>query len=82
MVTFQGVSKFYSRNSAGKYPLDVSEIRAAFLMSETTGQRIRSFRTDRLATIIADEMPVKLEKQQRLVFHIMPLASFSHPGFP
>jgi hypothetical protein len=77
MVTFQSASKFYSRNSAGKYPLDVSEIRAAFLMSETVGQKIRSFRTERLATIIADELPVKLEKPQRLVFHILPLISFS-----
>ncbi len=41
MVTFKGSSKFYSRNSAGKYQLDVSEIRSAFLLSETIAERIR-----------------------------------------
>src|SRR5688500_3252299 len=30
MVSYQGATKFYSRNSAGKYPLDISEIRALF----------------------------------------------------
>ncbi len=31
MVTFQGASKFYSRNSAGKYPInDIEEIRDFF----------------------------------------------------
>lgn len=35
MVTYQGQSRFYSRNSAGKYPLDVSELRALFSISET-----------------------------------------------
>ena len=80
MVTFKGVSKFYSRNSAGNYPLDVSEIRAAFLMSETAGQKIRSFRAERLAAIIGNETPVELSNRHRLVFHILPLISFS-PGF-
>lgn len=32
MIT-KGSSKFYSRNSAGKYPLDVFEIRTAFNVS-------------------------------------------------
>ena len=35
MVTFKGTSRFYSRTSNGKYQLDVSEIRAAFLLSES-----------------------------------------------
>jgi hypothetical protein len=26
IVTFQGLSRFYPRNSAGKYPLDAGEI--------------------------------------------------------
>ena len=43
MVTFKGLSRFYSRTSAGKYPLDVHELRAAFALSETTAERIRNF---------------------------------------
>jgi len=35
MVTYKNHSRFYSRNSAGKYPLDVTEIRSAFIASES-----------------------------------------------
>jgi len=77
MVTFQAASRFYSRNSAGKYPLDVSEIRAAFLLSETISDRIRELRSSRLAAVLASETPVQLRPGQKLVMHIMPLSSFS-----
>lgn len=73
MVTFKGSSKFYSRNSAGKYPLDVSEIRALFALSETTTERIRNFRTERLSKIIAGETPILLDDVPKIVLHIIPL---------
>jgi len=76
MVTFKGHSKFYSRNSAGKYPLDVSELRAAFALSETTTERIRSFRTARLSKIVAGETPVSLDEVPRIVLHIIPFGAF------
>jgi len=38
--------------------------------------RIRSFLQNRLAKIIADETPLRLSMQQRLVLHIVPLNSF------
>ncbi|MEW6732064.1 MAG: hypothetical protein AB1489_12120, partial [Acidobacteriota bacterium] len=31
MVTFDNLSRFFSRNSRGKYQLDVTQIRAAFI---------------------------------------------------
>lgn len=40
MITFQRWSRFYSRTSNGKYPLDVSEIRSAFSLSESVGEKI------------------------------------------
>lgn len=49
MVTFKGTSRFFARNSAGKYQLDVQEIRQAVLLSESTAERIKSFRLDRLS---------------------------------
>jgi len=76
MVTFRGHSKFYSRNSAGKYPLDVSEIRALFALSETTAQRIRNFRVERLSKIIAGETPIALDEPPKIVLHIIPLDAF------
>jgi predicted HTH transcriptional regulator len=73
MVTFQEHSRFYSRNSKGKYPLDVGEIRVAFALSESLPERIRSFRTERLARIIADETPMPLRRVPILVLHIIPV---------
>ena len=76
MVTFKGASKFYSRNSAGKYQLDVGELRAAFALSETTAERIRSFRKERLGMIVAGETPVAMGKAAKLVLHIVPIGAF------
>lgn len=41
MVIFGGMARFYSRNSTGKYPMDVREIRSAFVESTTIGERVR-----------------------------------------
>jgi len=76
MVTYKGTSKFYSRHSSGKYPLDVHEIRSAFLATDSQAERIKRFRQDRLGQIIADETPVKLSSPHRLVLHVIPIASF------
>ena len=76
-VIFKGHDKFYSRNSAGKYPMDVSELRAAFLLSETTAERIRNFRESRLARIVAGETPVRLYNAPKIVLHIVPIGAFA-----
>lgn len=71
----QASSRFYSRNSRGKYPLDVREIRAAFGMTETLTERIRRFRDDRLCKIIANETPVPLQSCPKIVLHLIPLSA-------
>ncbi|GAH56999.1 unnamed protein product, partial [marine sediment metagenome] len=76
MVIFGGHSRFYARNSAGKYPLDVAEIRSLFLLSETTSQQIRSFRYRRISNIISGETPIWLDEGPKMVLHIIPLTSF------
>jgi len=68
--------RFFSRYSRGKYPLDVSELRAAFLLSETTSERIRNFRIERLSKIIAEETPVKLDGVPKIALHIIPISAF------
>jgi len=73
MVIFKGQSRFYSRNSSGKYPLDVREIRAAFAVRESLAERMRSFRQQRLAQIVAGETPVPLTLTPKLVIHVVPL---------
>jgi hypothetical protein len=76
-VTLDGHDKFYARISAGRRALDVGELRTAFLQSETLTQRIRSFRADRLAALLAGETPVQFSAGPFMVLHVLPLTAFS-----
>ncbi len=78
MIT-KGSSKFYSRNSAGKYPLDVFEIRTAFSLTGTATERMRNFRAETLAKIVAGETPTPLNDGPKMVFQIVPFGAFE-PG--
>jgi hypothetical protein len=71
-----GDDRFYGRTSAGKYPLDVGELRMAFLVSETLGERIRGFRGTRLAAIQAGETPVTLPRGAKVILHVLPVTLF------
>jgi len=78
-VIFQGCDKFYSRNSNGKYPMDVTELRVAFISSETVAEKSRKFREERVAKIYANDTPAPVHDTAKLVLHLVPLISFS-PG--
>jgi len=75
MVTFKNFSRFYARNSAGKYQLDVGEIRSAFVLSDSLADRIHAFRAERLAKIISAETPVKFTPNKAAVLHLLPVAA-------
>lgn len=75
MVTFKKHSRFYSRYSTGKQPLDVDEIRSAFALSVALPERIRNFRYDRISKVIADETPALLISGPKIIFHLLPIAS-------
>jgi hypothetical protein len=77
MVTYWGSSRFFARTSNGKYQLDVEEIRAAFLLSDRTAERIRDFRLDRIAKIRAEDTPEPLDQGAKIVLHVVPLSAFS-----
>jgi hypothetical protein len=76
MVKFKNTSRFYCRNSAGKYQLDYHEIKNIFLATDSQAERVRNFLQNRLAKIIANETPMIVFKPYRLVLHIIPLSSF------
>lgn len=75
-VVLQGHDKFYGRNSAGKYPLDVNELRAAFTLSSTANDRIRAFRTDRIIALSNNETPLPFDDSSKIVVHCIPLEAF------
>jgi hypothetical protein len=70
----KGHGRFYSRHVNGKYPLDVDELRTAFLHGETRSRRVVDFRDRRLALIVAGETPVPVQAAPRLVIHLVPVA--------
>lgn len=76
-VILGGHDKFYSRNSSGKYPLDVGELRIAFNLSETIIERINYFRTDRITKILSNETPVPFYDNPKIVLHLIPITSFN-----
>lgn len=76
-VILGGHAKFYARNSSGKYEMDVDELRVAFNLSETLIEKIRNFRVDRIAKIMADETPVPLDSPNRIVLHLIHGNSFN-----
>jgi hypothetical protein len=76
MVTYRGTSRFFARNSAGKYQLDVHEIRQAFLLSEGTAERIKNYRLDRLVQINAGNTPIPIRGHAKLVMHVIPVSAF------
>ena len=81
MVTLGGTSRFYSRNSAGKYQLDVYEIRSAVLATEALSNRIKDFCLDRVNKVIVGDTPVPLPDGAKVILHLIPINYFlsSHP---
>ena len=43
-ISFRSWDRFYSRSTNGKYPLDVQELKSAFILSESIGDKIKQFR--------------------------------------
>jgi hypothetical protein len=76
-VVSGGHDKFYSRNTKGKYPLDVGELRIAFNLSNSITERIRKFRENRISEIYANEAPVPLNENAKIILHLIPISSIS-----
>jgi hypothetical protein len=76
-VVSRGHDKFYGRTSAGKFPLDVGQLRLAFTLNATVSERIRSFRADRMIEILNDRGPVSIVDGPSVLLHLVPLGAFS-----
>lgn len=78
-VVFKGHDKFYARNSAGKYPMDVTELRSAFTLSSTVTEKVRGFRMDRVMKAISGDTPVPMVSGIHTILHSIPLESLVQP---
>ena len=76
-VIIGGHGHFYSRNSAGAYPLDVDQLRSAFLRAQSIEDRMREFRRNRIAAITVGETPVPIIDGAKYAVHLVPLSAFT-----
>ncbi len=76
MVTYKGISKFFTRHSNGKYPMDVQEIRQAFLLTENISTKIKEFRLNRIGNVISGELPVTMDEKAKVILHCIPISAF------
>ena len=68
---------FYGRNSAQTYPMDVTQLREAFLLSEQQGDRVRTFVVERLLRLEQKRTAVPLEAGAKPVIHIVPVSALA-----
>lgn len=68
---------FYTRNSSGKYQLDVEELRNTFNLANTFQNEIKAFREDRISDIYSNNAQIELEEVAKTVIHIIPINAFS-----
>jgi len=76
VVDYKNTSRFFSRNSAGKYQMNVTELRSAFAESEELPKKIERFIDGRLGKIIAGETPIPVAANPKIVLHVIPYSSF------
>lgn len=77
-VTLKDSFKFYARSSNGKYQLDVEELRSAFNFTETIERKIKEFKEERIAKIVADEGQIKQGDGAKIILHIIPLSALNN----
>lgn len=79
LVKHGGSFRMYARTSRGKQPLDAQEIRRTFESTGNAVEAIRRWRDDRIARILADDTPVRLEPGAKMALHVVPLESVGDP---
>jgi len=76
MVTIDGHRKFYGRNSSGKYPLNVEDLRILFGLADEITKKAKEFCYNRLFKIKSNQSPVPLLEGPKYVLHLIPFGSF------
>lgn len=80
IVSYQQDFRFYSRSTNGKFRMDATDVRDAVLSVGALEERMRLFRTDRVARVVADETPVPLDGTKRIVVHVIPFSAQANPA--
>lgn len=77
-VILEGHDKFYKRNSNGKYPMDVGELRTSFIKTSSLIDRVKGFVNQRIFDIKAGDTPLPIMSGDCfLAIHVIPISSFT-----
>lgn len=76
-VTYQNHARFYARNNAGKYQMDVHEIARAFRSSADVAERVRHMHRERVGLIIRGDGQLRLRDGGMVVIHLVPIPVFT-----
>ncbi|HYE05716.1 MAG TPA: ATP-binding protein [Planctomycetota bacterium] len=75
-----GVYRYFTRGSGGKLPMDIPQVRASYVLAESLRERLRSFRAERTARILAGDGVAELpQARPLLILHLVPLAALGEP---
>ena len=70
---------FPIREGARKRNLKVRELREAFVLAESVSDRMRRFRSGRIAVLASGDGPAALAAKSLIVLHVMPVQAFDRP---
>lgn len=76
-LTLGGHGHFYGRTSAGKYHMDVNELRTAFTSSQNLAAQLQQYRQERMMFISNHGTPIGVHFGCAMVFHIVPVSAFA-----
>lgn len=75
-VIYNGHDKFYRRNAKGKYPMDVNELRSAFLHSHELSARIETYKEKTLLEISLNRYRYIDDSYPVFVIQSLPISAF------
>jgi len=80
-VIYKGHDKFYARNSKGKYPMDIEELRQLFTLSDTLYKKIDYYVLERIQIIGSNRYGVLPSDHPVFVMQAIPLQAFRSKDF-
>jgi hypothetical protein len=74
--TRRGDLQFWVRHQSQNMRMDVDELGHAFGSTQSSIDRIRDFRADRLSRLVNNDSPIPMEEQPKVVLHLVPTGAF------
>ena len=72
-------SRFHGRNSRGKFPLDVGELRMAFAATDEMPRKMRDLHVQAVSAISGKDMPTRIADGPKAVLTVAPLSVLRDP---